>query len=336
MPRRRWVITVLSLALASSAMGASPPTTRPAEVPNVRRPANDEELRYWLENMLWHHRFAADEIRAATGMSVPEITSALRRFDIREENRPARPASGPLLVLPYPGGRHPRIGFLEGAVEPQRETKVSIFAPWDDRSYLVADVPEAIWCNGSLLYLAHTHRPTVWTEQGIELEKLEWNRRPDGTLDFERKLPNAVKFGTKVVPRHDAVWFEMWLTNGTPQTLTGLRVQMCNMLKGMIGFTTATKEDRVNDKPYTACRSADGKRYVIAAWEPCEKLWLNPPVPCLHSDPQFPDCKPDETQRLRGVIAFYEGSDVTSAFRKLDATGWRKLTPTTAPTWPGP
>ena len=24
--------------------------------------------------------------------------------------------------MPYPGGRHPRIGFLEGAVDPQRET----------------------------------------------------------------------------------------------------------------------------------------------------------------------------------------------------------------------
>ncbi len=45
--------------------------------------------------------------------------------------RPRRKAGEPLLVRPYPGGRHPRIGFLEGAVEPQRETKVSVCSPWD-------------------------------------------------------------------------------------------------------------------------------------------------------------------------------------------------------------
>jgi hypothetical protein len=33
-------------------------------------------------------------------------------------------------VLPYPGGRHPRVGFLDGAIDPQRGTKASVFAPW--------------------------------------------------------------------------------------------------------------------------------------------------------------------------------------------------------------
>ena len=138
--------------------------TPPAERPNFRRPADETDLRYWLENMVWHHRLTVDEIQAATGLAPAEITAALARFEINAATRPHRKVGEPLLVLPYPGGRHPRIGFLEGAVRPQRETKISVFTPWDDASYVVADVPEAIWSNLGLTYLAHTHVPTVWTQ----------------------------------------------------------------------------------------------------------------------------------------------------------------------------
>src|SRR5207248_10756379 len=63
--------------------------------------------------------------------------------------------------------------------------------------------------------LAHTHVPTVWSKQGMELERLEWNRRADGVLDIQRKLPNGVVFGAKIVPTTQAVRMELWLTNGT-------------------------------------------------------------------------------------------------------------------------
>src|SRR5262245_16136844 len=94
------------------------------ESANFRRPEGDGETRYWLQNMVWHHRFTPAEITAATGLSTDDIKAALTKFDIRPENKPVRPADSPLLVLPYPGGRHPRIGFLDGAVRPQRETKI--------------------------------------------------------------------------------------------------------------------------------------------------------------------------------------------------------------------
>ena len=51
------------------------------ETPNHRMPANDAELRYWLENMIWHHRFSTDEIRAATGLSAEQIAAAAKRFN---------------------------------------------------------------------------------------------------------------------------------------------------------------------------------------------------------------------------------------------------------------
>jgi putative heme-binding domain-containing protein len=289
--------------------------TRP---PNPRRPASDAELRSWLENMVWHHRFTTEEITAATGLGAPEIGAALARFNIRSDNKPRRPADAPLLVLPYPGGRHPRIGFLEGAIRPQRETKFSVFAPWDDASYAVVDVPEAIQSNLGRLYLAHTHVPTIWTERNIDLEQLEWNRRAKGTLDIERRLPDGIRFGAKIAPEKTGVRMELWLTNGTREKLTGLRVKNCVLLRGMAGFEQQTDANKIYSAPYAACRSADGKHWIITAWEPFDKAWGNLSCPCLHSDPVFPDCAPGQTQTVQGWLSFYEGTGIQAEFKRLD------------------
>ncbi len=312
-------LLALVTLLASSLTGAGAET----EPSNFRRPADGADLRYWLQNMVWHHGFATDEVVAATGLKEAEITAALRRFQISPDTRPKRAADAPLRVLPYPGGRHPRMGFLDGAIRPQRETKVSVFTPWDESSYVVADVPEAIWSNLGLTYLAHTHVPTVWSKQNIGLPVLEWNRRRDGSFDLERALPNGIVFGTKVQPAHDAVRLEMWLKNGTKEKLTDLRVQNCVMLKAAAGFHQQTNANKTISNPYVACRNDRGTRWIISAWEPCHRPWANPPVPCLHSDPKFPDCAPGETQRLRGWLSFYEGSDIEAEFKRIDATGWR-------------
>jgi hypothetical protein len=257
-------------------------------------------------------------------MDTGDLSAALERLHISPATKPKRLANSPLLVLPYPGGRHPRIGFLDGAVRPQRETKISVFAPWNDSSYVVVDAPEALWSNLGLTYLAHTHVPTIWTKRNIELPKLEWNRHGDGRLDIERKLPNGIVFGAKVVPKNDCVEMEMWLTNGTKEKLSDLRVQMCAMLKGMAGFTKQSNDNKVLSAPYAACKSEDGKRCVIMAWEPCHRAWANAQCPCLHSDPKFPDCAPGETKHIHGRLWFYEGTDVRAEYERLDKTGWRK------------
>ncbi len=293
------------------------------EETNFRKPKDDADLRYWLENMVWHHNFTNAEIMAATGMKTSEIDAALKKFNITAATKPRRAAEAPLLVIPYPGGRHPRIGFLEGAIRPQRETKVSVFTPWDGSSYVVVDVPEAIFTNLGLTYLAHTHVPTIWEKQKVELEKLEWNRRADGSLDIERKLPNGISFGTKIVPSKTEVRMELWLTNGTKEKLTDMRVQNCVLLKGAKGFEALTNDNKVFDAPYAACKSADGKRWVITAWEPNQRSWGNVKCPCLHSDPRIPDCAPGETQRLRGWLSFYEGDDVKAELRRIGKIDWR-------------
>ena len=295
-----------------------------AEAPTGRRPKNDTELRFWLESMFQHHGYSLEESAAATDMAAGEVTEALKRLAIDPNARPNRDGEA-LLVLPYPGGRHPRIGFLDGAVNPQRETKMSVFAPWDGGGYVVADVPEAIWHavgdGRELLYLAHTHVPTIWEKQGIQLEPLEWERTKDG-WQVERTLPNKVAFGTRVRPAKGEVRMEMWLTNGTPETLRGLAVQNCVMLKGLPGFEQQTNDNKLIHKPYVACHNTDKSRWVIAAWEPCHRPWANPPCPCLHSDPQFPDCEPGKTVRVTGWLSFYEGTDIDTELKRIDATGW--------------
>jgi hypothetical protein len=296
---------VLALALACHAAAAASNIT-------VRRPRNDAELRYWLENMLAHHSFTVDEVSASTGLSAEEVKAARQRLGITLPPRSAR-----IRMLPYPGGRHPRIGFLEGALDPQRETKISVFTPWDPKSYVVVDVPEAIWSQHGLLYLAHTHVPTIWTRQNIDLPQLEWNRHDDGSLSIERTLPNKVVFGARAESSINAVRMELWLKNGSAEPLRDLRVQNCVMLKAADGFSQQTNANKIFQPPFVACGSPDRSRWIITAWTPLHRAWGNAPVPCLHSDPRFPDCPPGEMRRVSGWLWFYEGTAITNRLAEL-------------------
>ena len=320
--RSRGVLPASAIAEYESALAAY--ESRLALIADPRPPADEAELRYWLENMAVFHRFTTEEINAATGLSPTEISVALRRFELAGKTPPTRAPGDPLRVLPYPGGRHPRIGFFEGAIMPQRETKFSVFTPWNERDYVVVDVPEAIFSNLGLTYLAHTHIPTIWDQQGVKLPRLEWNRLSNGTLEAERRLPNGVAFGARAVPAADAVRMELWLRNGTSAKLTGLRVQNCVMLKAATGFAAQTVTNKIFRAPYAAVRADDGQRWIITAWDPCDRCWGNDQVPCLHADPKFPDCPPGETVRLRGWLSFYEGTNLDAELKRIEQTGWRE------------
>lgn len=297
-----------------------------AQSPQARIAQTDDESRFWLENMVWRHRFSNDEVAAATGLAERDVEAALRRFDIRGDNAPPPPGDR-LLVLPYPGGRHPRIGFLEGAVDPQRETKVSVFTPWlngagERASYVVVDCPEAIWSNLGLTYLAHTHVPTVWTKQNVELPPQEWERREDGSLFGRRRLPNGIEFAATVVPRKDHVAMTLTLTNGTSEALTDLRVQMCAMLKGAPGFTAQSNDNKQRIGPYAVVHDEGGSRWIITCWKPNHRTWFNERCPCLHSDPKFPDCAPGQTHTLSGWLSFYEGEAIDAEVARIEALEW--------------
>ena len=114
--------------------------------------APKDDLRAWLEVCV-AHGYTQAETAMALGKEAREIAQLQQQYAVRS---PAAPADR-LLVLPYPGGRHPRIGFLEGALDPHRDTKCSVFLPWAGGGYAVVDFPEALWNEKELVYLAHTH-----------------------------------------------------------------------------------------------------------------------------------------------------------------------------------
>ena len=65
-------------------------------------------------------------------------------------------------------------------------------------SYVVVDVPEAIWSNLGLTYLAHTHIDTIWGRKNFSLPQLEWNVKGDGSLSHEVDHHRMGKMSTSV------------------------------------------------------------------------------------------------------------------------------------------
>lgn len=277
----------------------------PREMAATRR-----DLRFWLGNMLGDHRYSWDEAARVCGWSVAEVQSKAAELNINRNTSPEKPAGGRVRVLPYPGGREVRRGFTDGNVNFQRGMKASVFLPWDVTSYVVVDLPEAIFSGKRLLYLAHTHIPTIWDEQNVIIENIDWTRETDGSLRYERVLPNKVAFGATIHPKARGVDMDLWLRNGTDQTLAGLRTQICDHLKGAPEFNEQTTTNKIFGCPSVAVHSGGGDRWILTSWERCGRAWGNQLVPCLHADPVLPDCAPGETVRVRGRLWFYEGKEV--------------------------
>lgn len=287
-----------------------------------RKPLSDKDLRGWLQNMVWYHNYDLNEIRSATGLGKEEIEGALERFDITADGAPVRSDDAPLLTLPYPGGRHTRNGDQNRAIDPQRDTKISVFAPWDE-GYVVLDLPEAMHVNGILYYLAHTDEPTIWTTQGMALKPQEWTRNGDGSFESERILPNGLTFGFNVMPGKDAVRQELWLRNDTPAAVTEVTFQTCVLLAKAKGFRGKTKGNKYYINGYSVCHNIAKNRWVISAWDQSYRFWALKKSPCMHSDPKISVCRPGETVRLAGWLSFYEGRDIKAELARIEATGWR-------------
>ena len=91
-------------------------------------------------------------------------------------------------MLPYPGGRHPRLGFLDGAIRPQRETKVSVFAPWERVVDTSRGIEWATWFVGGELNVAWNcvHK---WVRDRAELMGLTRSSWPKLVVsDFEESF----------------------------------------------------------------------------------------------------------------------------------------------------
>lgn len=291
----------------------------------ARLPLDEKSRRFWLENAIVHHGFSVEEVQAATGIGRDEVLADATRWNLRPFGGPPRASGEPLKMLPYPGGRHPRIGFLDGAVRPQRETKVSVFTPWDEKSYVVCDFPEAIWSDLGLTYLAHTHIDTIFDRQGLRLEPQEWERTEQGTLRMERQLPNGMRFGTECRALTDHVAFRMWLVNGSDAPRSDLRVQNCVMLKGTAGFDATTNENKRFVGSLAVAGDQERRRWIISGWKPIHRTWGNEPCPCLHADPRFPDCGIGEEKMLYGWLSFHEGQDIDAELERIEGLDWEAI-----------
>ena len=250
---------------------------------------------FWLQNMLQWHGFSPEEAAGVLQWPVARVVAESARLDSRVQ----RPR-----LAPYPGGRHPRIGFLDGAINPMRGSKASIISPWDDGGYAVIDLPEAVFSNLGLLFLAHSHVPTVWDEQHAFIENCDWTVTPDGALENVWVLPNGLRIGAEARPAGNGADFVLWLENGTPEPLTGLRTQVCVMLKGLPGFTAQSEENKRYSERAATALSAGGKHAVTISFSDCGRVWGNPKVPCIHADPVFPNCAPGQRVEVTGQLRF--------------------------------
>jgi hypothetical protein len=230
-----------------------------------------------------------------------------------EEPHAADKQPGRIKIGPYPGG-YPRVTKDELCVDPRPDHKLAVYLPWENSGYIVVDLPEVIFSSIGVLFLAHKHIPTIWTEKGVELETVNWQRLEDGSMKYVRRLPNKVVFGAKAIPRKDGVDMELFLENGTERPLTGLRTQICVLLKEAKGFNQLTNDNKFfspgepAENPLVAVRDEQGNRWIATAWDHCVRKWGRDLCPCMHSDPQFPDCPPGKRVTLRGRILFLEGN----------------------------
>lgn len=76
------------------------------------------------------------------------------------------------------------------------------------------------------------------------------------------------------------------------------------------------------DPPLVAVHEkGNDRRWVATMWDPARMLFSNPTLPCIHSDPQPPDCPPGETTSASGVILFHDGDASSLKARALELMG---------------
>ncbi len=262
-------------------------------------------------------------------MTVMLITTALAVAcaETLSAEKPVEPSQsiGKIKIGPYPGG-YPRVTKDELCVDPRPDHKLAVYLPWENSGYMVVDLPEVIFSNIGVLFLGHKHIPTIWTEKNVELETVSWQRLPDGSMKYLRHLPNKVSFGAKAIPRENGVDMELFLENGTEEKLTGLRTQICVLLKEAKGFNQLTNDNKFfapgdpEKEPLVAVGDEKRRRWIATAWDHCVRKWGRHLCPCMHSDPQFPDCPPGKRVTLRGKVFFLEG-DIKKQYERLKKEG---------------
>jgi hypothetical protein len=281
--------------------------------PAPASPPKDEGL-YWLE-VCAAHGFTPVEAAMATGREAPDIARMQPRL-----HPPKKPADR-FLVLPYPGGRHVRRSMLDHDVDLHRGSLCTVFLP--SGGYVVLTVPDAVWCENELVYLAHTRESTRWDKRGVTLERIDWTRGEGNILTCRRVLPDGLEYSVRVAPAADGAWMEVRLRNGTDRTHSGLSAEVGALLKEATGFNRQTSQNKLKVPEAGVCAvgSEDGKRWIALAFENNPRLWDNAPSPSIHADPRFPDLAPGQEAVAYGRLFVYEGRDLEGEVYRRAASG---------------
>ena len=222
---------------------------------------------------------------------------------------------------------------------------------WSSEGYIWLDFPEAIFYDNQLIYLGHIDErfPAKYNN----LPTVKWQEIDNG-IQYERELPNGVKFGGSVVKKDDnTVGLKIWIYNGSSKTIKDIKLQTCAYLNQVIELDEKTNlnklvhipevgwiplsraqrmEDlnskyhvgwlggpKVSDLPVIIALSEDHKYLVGMTWyDNTYSLIGNENHPCYHVDPFFPNLKPGQKYTINGEMIFFDGSikDFEKMFRE--------------------
>lgn len=227
-----------------------------------------------------------------------------------------------------------------------------IHPAWGSQDYAWLDFPECVNCDQGIFFLSNVYPdPVIDTLRHRELSPSQWEREGDA-LRFDRTLPDGLRFGG-MLRRADesSVAMHLQIHNGTQESLTGVRLVPCLLLRTLQGFEACTGTNKFvyldgrgwtnldeahaledfpgrfpigdgsrrvgSPLPLVVARGVDGKRMIVMTWfDDTHSLTGNPVHPCIHAHAAGGDLEPGETKAMEGSLLFLEGSldDVASRF----------------------
>lgn len=249
-----------------------------------------------------------------------------------------------------------RMDIIPGMWRPMFESEqvAWISPPWESQEYIWFDFPEAIWEDGSLLYLGHIDKrfPTLFpTEKSAPWIKSEYG------ISYEQVLPNGVSFGGNITRQEENIaTLSLWITNGSEKELKNVKMLTCIYLDGIKEFNENTNDNKyvhtpekgwislpeaeslgpvengfrigwleegikVSDLPVVVTKSKTEGHLVAFTWFADTYSFVgNPNHPCVHADPVFTNLQPGDTQTINGELIFFEGT--LEEFEKMFKERW--------------
>ena len=222
--------------------------------------------------------------------------------------------------------------------------------PWSSQDYVWLDFPEAIMSGSNIIFLSHINPP--FPAKYNNLPKVDWQNTDDG-IQFERELPNGIKFGGSVVKKDEiSVELKIWIYNGSSEPFKDIKLQTCAYLNEIEEFDKNSNANKlvhipklgwkplneaqhmddlqsvynvgwlggpkVADLPVIIALSEEENHIVAMTWFDNTYSFIgNELHPCFHADPFFPDIKPGQKHTITGELIFFEGS--VKEFEKMFA-----------------